>query len=295
MRYREFLARFSLALDSKMLRLWDHQQEFVAANLCTKVLAQFGDLQSAFVHFTHKENGQFIVCSEFCQMLLDAEIGLSRNAAADFTFSIDTDRTSSITFPEFAKRFRKQFGIATAMPEVSRFVRRLGDAIYANKPIHMKKELLQGAWTTLPKTTEGNVDMNGLGEVLKRLKIECSEDIKIGIFNYINSSGSGQISEKEFRKAFAFRALESNAVLRVFTLVQKYSHDLGIAFVSADSVGNGVVDEEEFVSAVESIFEVKNINDVPEADITALFRAIADDHDTLRYHSAMSQFRITFK
>lgn len=295
-RYREFLDRFSLALDSKMLRLWNHQQEFVASNVCLKVLARFPDLLAAFYHLTYQGNQKFILCADFCQMLLDAEIGLSRNAAADFTFSIDIDKSGSITYDEFFKRFRKHFGIVTAKPEVQKFVRHLGDAIYANKPTALKKALLQGAWTTLPKTSTSEVDMEGFGEVLKRLKVDCTDEIKQGVFAYINTSGSGLICEKEFRKAFAFRALESNSVLRVFTLIQKYSHDLGIAFVSADSEGNGVVDEEEFVSAVESVLEVKHINDVPESDITALFTAIADnDSESLNYHSAMSNFRITFK
>ena len=294
-RYREFLDRFSLALDTKMLRLWNHQQEFVASNVCSKVLARFPDLLAAFYNLTYQGNQKFILCSDFCQMLLDAEIGLSRNAAADFTFTIDTDKSGSITYDEFFKRFRKHFGIVTAKPEVQKFVRHLGDAIYANKPTALKKALLQGAWTTLPKTANGDVDMTGFGEVLTRLKVDCNDEIKQGVFAYINTSGSGLISEKEFRKAFAFRALESNAVLRVFTLIQKYSHDLGIAFVSADSEGNGVVDEEEFTSAVESVLEVKHITDVPESDISALFHAIADNDDSLQYHSAMSNFRITFK
>jgi diadenosine tetraphosphatase ApaH/serine/threonine PP2A family protein phosphatase len=294
-RYRDFLNHFSLAFDAKMLRLWNHQQEFVAANVCVKLLAKFPSLRAAFDDISYQNNQQFILCSDFCQKLLDAEVGLSRNAAADFTFSVDLDMSGSINFDEFVKRFKKQFGIATAKPETSKFIRHLGDAIYANKPTAMKKTLLQGAWTTLPKTTDGNVDMLGFGEVLKRLKVDCSEEVKKDVFDYINCSGTGHISEKEFRKAFAFRALESNAVLRVFTLVQKYSHDLGIAFVSADSVGNGVVDEEEFVSAVESVLEVKNINDVPETDICALFKAIADDSESLQYQDAMSSFRITYK
>lgn len=296
LRYRDFLERFSLAFDSKMLRLWNHQQEFVAANVCTKVLAKYQDLPSAFNALTHDANGKFIVCSEFCEMLLDSDLGLSRNAAADFTSSVDIDRSGLITFDEFFKRFRKQFNIATAKPEVSKFVRQLGDAIYANKPTAMKKALLKSAWTTLPKNGDDHVDMTGFGEVLKRLRLECSDEIKQGVFNYINSSGAGTINENEFRKAFAFRALESNAVLRAFTLVQKYSHDLGIAFVSTDSQGQGVVDEEEFVSAVSSVLEVKNIVDVPESDISALFKAIADDQtQQLHYQSAMSSFKITFK
>jgi diadenosine tetraphosphatase ApaH/serine/threonine PP2A family protein phosphatase/Ca2+-binding EF-hand superfamily protein len=294
LRWREFLERFSLALDSKMLRLWNHQQEFVAANVCTKILAKYGDLKSAFD--TIKGEKTKILCADFCQLLLDSELGLSRNAACDFTSSIDIDKDGSISYEEFFKRFRKQFGIAAAKPEVSKFVRQLGDAIYSNKPTQQKKALLQGAWTTLPKTPEGFVDMDGFGEVLKRLRVDCDPEIKKGVFDYLNSSGSGQISEQEFRKAFAFRALESNAVLRVFTLVQKYSHDLGIAFVSADSLGNGVVDEEEFISAVSSVLEVKNILDVPETDISSLFEAIVDeDSENLHYHSAMSSFRITFK
>lgn len=295
LRYREFLNRFSLALDAKMLRLWNHQQEFVASNVCSKVLSKFSDLRSAFDHFTHQNNKQFILCAEFCQMLLDAEIGLSRNAAADFTFSVDINMSGTISFEEFVKRFRRHFGIAIATPEVSKHIRQLGDAIYAGRPTAMKKQLLQGVWNSLPKTSDGNVDAAGFGEALKRVKIECSEEIKTALFKYINTSGSGHIDHQEFRKAFAFRGLESNGVLRVFTLVQKYSHDLGIAFVSADSVGNGVVDEEEFVSAIESVFEVKNINDISEQDICALFRAIADDQECLQYQDAMSSFRIVFK
>jgi diadenosine tetraphosphatase ApaH/serine/threonine PP2A family protein phosphatase len=296
LRYRQFLNRFSLALDDKMLRLWNHQQEFVAANVCTKVLSKFPDLKAAFQHFSHENsNTQFILASDFCQMLLDAEIGLSRNAAADFTFSVDLTMSGSISYDEFVKRFRKQFRIATAKPDVSKFIRQLGDAIYANRPTAMKKQLLQGVWNSLLKTSEGNVDLTGFGEVLKRVKIECGDDVKLDLFNYINTSGSGQIVEKEFRQAFAFRALEPTAVLRAFTLIQKYSHDLGIAFVGADSIGNGIVDEEEFVSAVESVFEVKNINDIPESDICALFKAIADDQHGLLYHDAMSSFRIIFK
>ena len=282
-----------------MLRLWNHQQEFVAANVCAKLLVKHTDLKTAFEAIAHKAspaNKKFILCSDFCQLLLDSELGLSRNAACDFTASIDIDKSGSISYDEFFKRFRKQFFITAAKPEVSKFVRQLGEAIYANKPTAQKKAVLQGAWTTLPKTTEGTVDMEGFGEVLKRLRVDCSDDIKQGVFDYMNTSGSGQISEKEFRKAFAFRALESSAVLRVFTLVQKYSHDLGIAFVSADSLGNGVVDEEEFVSAVLSVLEVKHILDVPESDISALFDAIVDeDSENLHYHSAMSSFRITFK
>lgn len=111
----------------------------------------------------------------------------------------------------------------------------------------------------------------------------------------IDANSSGEISYREWKKAFSFAVMESAQSRRVLSFINRYSSELLVGFVTCDVDGKGKLhDVEEFKSVLMPLVELKSMsNEIFDRDVEDVYSALADRDGCADYHRLLNSTTIT--